>query len=209
MPLKTHVFENGEIAVDPEAAQVAILGGEQGIGTFGQKPERRALPTAVGQPEDSPEPEKTLTRLHFLDNFSPGWNLDFSPDGTQIVHYGLRSLGTPSGLVIRHLVSESPNEKDTPTTVLLSEVDAVYYQPKWSPDGKWIAFLRHEYAMGDGAPRTNMDVYVIPASGGEKRFLATTGSEEQDRLSWSPDSKQLAFVKRKGKNADIFIVSIV
>ena len=63
--------------------------------------------------------------------------------------------------------------------------------------------------MGDGAPRTNMDVYVIPASGGEKRFLATTGSEEQDRLSWSPDSKQLAFVKRKGKNADIFIVSRV
>ena len=39
LPLKTHVFENGEVAVDPEAAQVAILGGEQGIATFGQKPE--------------------------------------------------------------------------------------------------------------------------------------------------------------------------
>ena len=53
-----------------------------------------------------------------------------------------------------------------------------------------------------------MEVYLILASGGEKRFLATTDSEEQDILSWSPDSKQLAFVKRKGKNADIFIVSI-
>ena len=63
--------------------------------------------------------------------------------------------------------------------------------------------------MGGGAPGNNMDVYVIPASGGEKRFLAATDSQDQDILSWSPDSKELAFVKRKGKNADIFIVSIV
>ena len=209
LPLKTRVFENGELAVDAEATEVTILGGEQEDGTFGQEPKRREIPAAIGQPDDSSKQEKTPTRLHLLDDFSPGLDLDFSPDGTKIVHYGLRSLGTPPGLVIRHLESESPNANDTPTTVLLSEDKAVYYKPKWSPDGKWIAFLRHEYPKGDGAPPNNMDVYLIPASGGEKRFLSTTGSEEeQDILSWSPDSKQLAFVKRKGKDADIFIVSI-
>ena len=51
---------------------------------------------------------------------------------------------------------------------------------------------------------------LIPASGGDVRFLARTGSNKHpDGLSWSPDSTQLAFVKRNGKSADIFIVSTV
>ena len=220
LPLNTRVVDDGEIAVDSEAAQVAILGGEQGIGSFGQKPERRELPTAVGQPEDTPKPEKTLTRLHMFDDFSPGWNLDFSPDGTKIVYFSLGrpDVTIPPGLVVRSLVSDSPNG-GAELVVLLDEDRATYYQPKWSPDGKWIAFLRQELPMRDGASYSdmdeyidtfsNMDVYLIPASGGEKRFLAATDSQDQDILSWSPDSKELAFVKRKGKNADIFIVSRV
>ncbi len=54
-----------------------------------------------------------------------------------------------------------------------------------------------------------MDVYLIPASGGEMRFVATTDSEKHPgRLSWSPDSKELAFVKMKGKKTDIWIVPL-
>ena len=81
LPLNTRVVDDGEIAVDPEAAQVVILEGEQVDGSFGQKPKQRELFATVGQPKESPEPELTLTRLHFLDEFSPGWDLDFSPDG--------------------------------------------------------------------------------------------------------------------------------
>ena len=182
------------------------------VGTFGQEAGSRARIAnyVVGQPEDSPEPEKTLTRLHMLDDFRPSWNLDFSPDGRRVVYYSLGRPDTtvPPGLVVRSLVSESPVVGTEPM-VLLHEDGAAYYQPKWSPDGKWIAFLRNEFPKGDGAPSNDMDVYLISATGGEKRFLASTDSEEQDRLSWSPDSSQLAFAKRKGKNADIFVVSIV
>ncbi|MDE0042603.1 MAG: hypothetical protein OXT74_11255, partial [Candidatus Poribacteria bacterium] len=211
LPLKTRVFENGELAVDAQAAEVAILGSEHADGSFGQQPKRREIPAAIGQPDDSPNQDKTPTRLHLLDDFRPSWNLDFSPDGRRVVYYSLGrpDITIPPGLVVRCLVSESPGADNEPL-VLLHEYGAACYQPKWSPDGKWIAFLRQEFPKGDGAPRNNMDVYLISASGGEKRFLATTGSEEeQDILSWSSDSKQLAFVKRKGKNADIFIVSIV
>ena len=41
------------------------------------------------------------------------------------------------------------------------------------------------------------------------RFVATTDSEKHPGgLSWSPDSKELAFVKMKGKDKDIWIVSL-
>ena len=212
MPLKTRVFENGELAVDAEATQVAILGGEQVDGSFGQKPERREIFAAVGEPEDSPKPEQTRTRLHVLDDFPPSWDLDFSPDGRRVVYYsiGRPDITIPPGLVVRSVVSVSPDVDNEPT-VLLDEDFVHYFQPKWSPDGKWIAFHRHTPATNGTSPGSgeDMEVCLIPASGGDVRFLARTGSNrDPDGLSWSPDSKQLAFVKWQGENADISIVSI-
>jgi tricorn protease len=56
--------------------------------------------------------------------------------------------------------------------------------PKFSPDGKWIAFSG-EY---DG----NMDVYVIPSAGGEPKRL--TYHPAQDLvLGWTPDGKKILF----------------
>jgi tricorn protease len=63
--------------------------------------------------------------------------------------------------------------------------------PRFSPDGKWIAFTGHY----DGSS----DVYVIPASGGEPRRLTWYPSRENpDRMGfddmvigWTPDGKIL------------------
>ncbi len=54
--------------------------------------------------------------------------------------------------------------------------------PKFSPDGKWIAFTG-EY---DG----NADVYVVPASGGEPRRLTYHPGGDMV-LGWSPDGRIL------------------
>ena len=112
----------------------------------------------------------------------------------QLATYPLIGLDAAAPTVQhRRVISqEQPSEPD-------------YFQPKWSPDGKWIGFYRREYSSED---RGHYDVYLIPASGGEKRFLAHADSEQYDRLSWSPDSKELAFVKMKGKKKDIWIVSL-
>jgi tricorn protease len=56
--------------------------------------------------------------------------------------------------------------------------------PKFSPDGKWIAFTG-EY---DGNP----DVYVMPADGGEPRRLTFHPSNDMV-LGWSPDGKDVLF----------------
>jgi len=65
--------------------------------------------------------------------------------------------------------------------------------PKFSPDGKWIAFTG-EY---DGNP----DVYVVPAAGGEpKRLTYHPGNDTV--LGWSPDGRILFRSSRDSDLAD-------
>jgi tricorn protease len=56
--------------------------------------------------------------------------------------------------------------------------------PKFSPDGKWIAFSG-EY---DG----NVDVYVMPSAGGEPRRLTSHPGPDLV-LGWTPDGKKILF----------------
>jgi tricorn protease len=70
--------------------------------------------------------------------------------------------------------------------------------PKFSPDGKWIAFT----AQYDG----NYNVYVMPAEGGEPKQLTfhPGGGPIPERMgiqneviTWTPDSKGIVFLTRR------------
>ena len=71
--------------------------------------------------------------------------------------------------------------------------------PRFSPDGRWIAFT--------GRYQGNQDVYVIPAGGGEAKRL-TFHSDVVDKaptrwgpdnmiVTWTPDSKDVVFLSRR------------
>ncbi|MCR6655492.1 MAG: S9 family peptidase [Opitutus sp.] len=57
--------------------------------------------------------------------------------------------------------------------------------PRWSPDGKWIAF--------ESARDGQSQIWLLPVSGGEPRKL-TTLSTGASQPVWSPDGRKLAFV---------------
>jgi dipeptidyl aminopeptidase/acylaminoacyl peptidase len=57
--------------------------------------------------------------------------------------------------------------------------------PRWSPDGKWIAFESNR--AGD------FQIYVIRVDGGEATKLTSLATEAQ-QPAWSPDGQHLAFV---------------
>jgi tricorn protease len=70
--------------------------------------------------------------------------------------------------------------------------------PKFSPDGKWIAFT----GQYDG----NFNVYVMPAQGGQPKqltFYQGAAAQLSDRMgihnevvNWFPDSKRILFISR-------------
>ena len=72
-------------------------------------------------------------------------------------------------------------------------------KPRYSPDGKWIAF--------SGNQNGNLDVYVMPSDGGEIRQL--TYHDDNDEVnSWSWDSKYIYFASDRTGRQSGYKVSV-
>lgn len=65
--------------------------------------------------------------------------------------------------------------------------------PQWSPDGKWIAWLRRDHG--------STQIWIVSGAGGEPRAL-TRSSTDVEVFAWRPDSSGLAFASRSGKLAE-------
>ena len=108
---------------------------------------------------------------------------DVYKDRVAFVYGGDLWLASTSGGVARRITSHPGRE----------------LFPKFSPDGKWIAFT----GQYDG----NFNVYVVPSDGGQpKQLTFYQGSAQQlsDRMgihdeviNWTPDGKRVVFLSRR------------
>jgi eukaryotic-like serine/threonine-protein kinase len=98
----------------------------------------------------------------------------------------------------------------TPTPLRLTKDPADDTGPAWSPDGRWIAFVRSR--LGDSSE----EVVVVPAIGGPERVLAEVpiahpnGFATSPYLDWTPASDHL-FVGLNGNDgepAGLFLLSV-
>jgi len=81
-------------------------------------------------------------------------------------------------------------QEDGKGVVRLTANKARDVYPRFSPDGKWVAFSSDREG--------NLDVYVIPSQGGEAKRL-TGHSADDVVLGWTPDGKSVLFASQRGE----------
>lgn len=122
---------------------------------------------------------KRLTRgaFHVL-------NFDWSPDGKTIAF----AYQVDPTLDALHTLDISSVPADSGTVKVLVGNPGMDTNPCYSPDGKWIAYVSEgdkvSWAGGE-------EVYVMPASGGQPRKLASTHDLQPNIVRWSSDSKHI------------------
>jgi serine/threonine protein kinase/Tol biopolymer transport system component len=109
-------------------------------------------------------------------------HMAFSRDGEEATY-----VSYPEGTLWRSRVDGSQRLQ-----LVLPPMDAQW--PKWSPDGKQIAF---EGQM----PGKSYHIYVVSADGGTPEEV-TSGKRDEIYPSWSPDGKTLAYGTRPDENKE-------
>jgi dipeptidyl aminopeptidase/acylaminoacyl peptidase len=117
----------------------------------------------------------------------PLLNLAVAPDGRVAFEVAGGSLWTmnPDGSDAREL---GPGE-----------------QPAWSPDGRWLAFVR---TTDDGHEITGSDLWVVPAEGGRPQPLAVTPDRLELRPAWGPGASSLLHYELGRGGIDVLPLTI-
>jgi eukaryotic-like serine/threonine-protein kinase len=136
-------------------------------------------------------PETVLTPVPLTTY--PGFesSASFSPDGEQVAFSWCKDEATPYWLpeypnICNIYIKQIGVEPPSPLTSALAKD----FSPAWSPDGKWIAFLRLASAK--------LSLILISQRGGMERVLlqydlTTGGLPPGPRMAWTPDSRWLVF----------------
>jgi Tol biopolymer transport system component/DNA-binding winged helix-turn-helix (wHTH) protein len=113
-------------------------------------------------------------------------SLSFSPDGKLLAHADLDLSNNDAGIFTINVETGEKNNLTTP------EAPAVDHTPRFSPDGKSLAFIRYFNSF-------RREIFVMPASGGEPRQV-TSDDVRVYGLAWNADSEKIFFTSFRDTN---------
>jgi dipeptidyl aminopeptidase/acylaminoacyl peptidase len=108
-----------------------------------------------------------------------------APDGEQVV-FVYKWIDTEKNKYFSNLWRARSGEEPQPFTC----GEWSDSQPRWSPDGKQIAFVSTRQ-------KPKAQIYVIPADGGEARPITNLEEGSIGSFAWSPDGARIAFTYRE------------
>jgi dipeptidyl aminopeptidase/acylaminoacyl peptidase len=111
-----------------------------------------------------------------------------SPDGSTVAYTVTELDGEENREYARIWLLDLGSEESRP----LTSGTAKDLNPRWSPDGRWLAFT------SDRSEKTQL--WVVPVDGGEPIQLIDLPGGVEDH-GWSPDGAMLTFVSRVGPEA--------
>ena len=137
-------------------------------------------PAALAAPRPPADSASTTITPQQALNIRRIADLRFSPDGTRLAF----------------TVTEPPKDTTIATHIWIMNVatkqarqytysDKSDNSPRWSPDGKFLAFLSNR--------DEDRQIYLLSSSGGDS-YAITTGKRSIASFAWSPDGKQIAFL---------------
>ncbi len=81
------------------------------------------------------------------------------------------------------------------------------YNPRWSPDGKHITFVRNLGSVAEPRQLQQFDIFIMNADGSNERRL-TFHPKNDGFPTWSPDGKHIAFTSTRIGRGEIHILEI-
>ncbi|HEY6959217.1 MAG TPA: prolyl oligopeptidase family serine peptidase [Candidatus Limnocylindria bacterium] len=119
--------------------------------------------------------------------------IDLSRDGSEVAFSWNRS-GTFEIFV-------APIERET--LYQLTDAKERSVHPRWSPDARWIAFMR------DRGGDERFDVWLVDRDGERERNLTNEPEFMHREIAWSPDGTRIAYAANVGGNGfGIFVVDV-
>jgi dipeptidyl aminopeptidase/acylaminoacyl peptidase len=159
-----------------------VLAAAPDVGVIGERTESQRL-TAVDAESGKARPVSAKDLFVY--------EYDWSPKGDAVVAVAARGTGANGWYVARLYTIAVPSGE----TKLLHKPARQIARPRWSPDGKSIAFIAGLMSDEDVI---GGDIFVIPASGGKPRNLTAGRKASPAWLRWLPSSGHLLF----GEHAD-------
>ena len=159
--------------------------------------------------------EMTLSQNHgrdfqqlYVDRFNYLSFARFSPDGDQIAFIKIPDSFTPFTVGELWIM-----DADGSNARKLADVDSGHgYAANWSPDGKWIAFVKRENSQDEKADRASeslvSNIYLVDVKSGKLKQITFFTDGRVETPHWAPDGNTLAFNKVLNGRMDVQIAEI-